>query len=67
MNIGEYRTVRAPDFELLDQFVNKLLAEGFQPFGSPYVVDRTGEYFFCQAMVKEAAPGKVRRVSVGGI
>jgi hypothetical protein len=66
MNIGEYRTVRAGNFKDLDETVNKLLADGFQPYGSPYVTESAGEFLACQAMVKEAR-GKSSRVNVGGI
>jgi hypothetical protein len=55
MNIIEYFTIRAADFNDLDKQVNTLLASGFQPFGRSYVIERGKKFRICQAMVKEAA------------
>lgn len=50
MNIGEYRTVHADNFRSFDQSVNKLLADGFQPFGNPYATDGRDGFYACQAI-----------------
>ena len=55
--ITEYKTVVADNFEKLDSLVNKSLAQGFQPYGSPYLTDnpvegRTDKFTVAQAMVK---------------
>ncbi len=54
MKITEYKTASASDCEKLDAAVKDLLAEGFEPFGSPYVAktEHKGISQFCQAMVK---------------
>jgi hypothetical protein len=64
MKIGEYSTVSASDLKHLDQFVKQLLSQGFQPFGSPYIIDRGTEFLICQAMTKES-PGKSGMVPAG--
>ena len=64
MNTGEYQTVRERSFKDLDETVNKLLADGFQLYGSPYVTESNNEFLVCQAMVKEKA-GTARMVPVG--
>jgi hypothetical protein len=53
MKIIEYRTATADTAASLDQNVNALLAQGFEPYGSPYlnnVADGIGNA--AQAMVK---------------
>ncbi len=53
MKITEYRTVQSGTFDTLDKQVSGLIAEGFQPLGSPYAfVSKDGTAFLCQAMVK---------------
>lgn len=47
-----YRTVRTPGFTQLDEEVNSLIEEGFQPFGSPYTAAGKDGFRVCQAMVK---------------
>jgi len=49
--ITEYLTARDSNIKDLDIAVNKLIQQGFQPFGSPYVTEGN-EFLACQAMVK---------------
>lgn len=54
MKIHEYVTAAAETTNELDEIVNRLIREGYQPHGSPYYVEPavgTGP-LFCQAMVK---------------
>ncbi len=37
MSIVRYRLVTSTDFEKVDAHVNRLLAEGWQPFGPPFI------------------------------
>ena len=39
----EYRTVTADTGDALDKNVNALLAQGFEPYGSPYFCDNKAE------------------------
>jgi len=39
MKIIEYRTVTGDTGDALDKNVNALLAQGFEPYGSPYFCD----------------------------
>jgi hypothetical protein len=52
--ITEYATARATNSTELDVAVNKMIKEGFQPYGDPYAADSTKDYGFrvSQAMVK---------------
>ena len=50
--INAYRTVRTTGFTQLDEEVNSLIKEGFQPFGSPYTAVGKDGFRVCQAMVK---------------
>jgi hypothetical protein len=56
MKIKEYRTAAGDSLKSLDLSVNRLIADGFQPFGNPYVTGtiegRIEDFFVCQAMVK---------------
>ena len=46
--IIEYKTVEGGTPGKLDEQVKDLIAEGYQPYGNPYVVGRQ----ICQAMIK---------------
>jgi len=53
----EYKTAVAYNFEALDAVVTKLLSEGFQLYGNPYLTDnqvegRVDNFTVAQAMVK---------------
>jgi len=53
----EYKTAVADNFEALDAVVTKLLSEGFQLYGNPYLTDnqvegRVDNFTVAQAMVK---------------
>jgi hypothetical protein len=50
--IAVYRTVRTPGFTQLDEEVNALISEGFQPYGNPYSAQGKDGFRVCQAMVK---------------
>jgi hypothetical protein len=53
MNITEYRTAKGNSADSLDQAVNALIAEGFQPYENPYVIGSGVEILWiCQAMVR---------------
>ena len=55
MRIKEYKTVAQDSIKDLDKEVNRLIAQGFQPFGSPYYIGQTPgnvDAPVCQAMVK---------------
>ena len=39
MKVIEYKTATADTWALLDSNVNALLAQGFEPYGSPYFCD----------------------------
>jgi hypothetical protein len=58
LTVGKYKTAHASSITELDAEVNKLIEDGFQPFGSPYISDRQGAgrvdtYGFFQAMVRD--------------
>jgi len=55
--ILEYRTACGLGPSGLDEEVNKLLKEGFIPYGQQYISEKK---VFVQAMVKEAPPVKHR-------
>lgn len=60
--IIEYSTVTIYDdnFEELHQKVNKLIGNGFQPFGSPCITPKTEAGFIaCQAMVRYKGDNKL--------
>ena len=45
----DYKTAEGEDPSLLDQAIKELIAEGYQPYGSPYAAKK----HFCQAMIKQ--------------
>jgi hypothetical protein len=49
-DIKRYKTVRATHYKDLDDAVTKSLESGWQPFGSPYVVNDSEGPVICQAM-----------------
>lgn len=50
--IKDYRTVVELTFRELDSKVKSFIADGWQPFGSPFVTDGERSYV-CQAMVSD--------------
>lgn len=58
MEIQEYKTATGNSAETLDISVNKLISEGYQPLGNPYLYHReirggvAIDMHFYQAMVK---------------
>jgi hypothetical protein len=48
-SIKKYHTANAGDLISLDKLVNKMIQDGWQPYGNPYLISKSGE--FCQAMV----------------
>jgi hypothetical protein len=56
MKIIEYKTATAESWSLLDKEVNKMLAQGYQLYGSPYLgqnqIDGAATLTMAQAMVK---------------
>jgi hypothetical protein len=56
MKIIEYKTATAESWSLLDKEVNKMLSQGYQLYGSPYLgenqVDGAVTLTLAQAMVK---------------
>ena len=53
MKTTEYKTAKGDSADSLDKQVNALIAEGFQPYESPYVVGSGVEVLWiCQAMVR---------------
>jgi hypothetical protein len=46
--IIEYKTVEGGTPGKLDEQIKVLIAEGYQPYGNPYVIGRQ----ICQAMIK---------------
>jgi hypothetical protein len=46
--IIEYKTVEGGTPGKLDEQIKDLIAEGYQPYGNPYVIGRQ----ICQAMIK---------------
>ena len=53
--IVEYKTAHGKDPEQLDEEVNKLIGNGFEPHGSPYTDASDGSFDVWQAMVKYRA------------
>jgi len=49
--IKKYHTAHAGDLIALDKLVNKMISDGWQPYGDPYLITKNGE--FCQAMVTD--------------
>lgn len=62
----EYKTATAGCVKYLGDEVNKLLREGFQPFGSPYLIDGEpgGEFCACQAMVRFSKDSEEQPASI---
>ncbi len=59
MNIIKYTTAVADNIEELDDKVNVLIRDGFQPYGNPYYIapsDRVVDSPVCQAMVRTGTP-----------
>jgi hypothetical protein len=59
MKIIEYKTATADNLSAFDKEVNKLLAQGYQLYGSPYAVENKlegaiGPVMIAQAMIKHA-------------
>jgi hypothetical protein len=57
MKVIEYKTATADSWAALDKDVNKLLAQGYQLYGSPYfgenkIEGAIGTFMVAQAMVK---------------
>jgi hypothetical protein len=57
MKIIEYKTATADSWASLDKDVNRLLAQGYQLYGSPYfgenkIEGAIGTFMVAQAMVK---------------
>ena len=57
MRIIEYKTAHGSSVKELDELVNSMLRDGFQPFGSPYLSDHAIEdtldtFAVWQAMVR---------------
>jgi hypothetical protein len=57
MKVIEYKTATADTWALLDSNVNALLAQGFEPYGSPYCCNNKGDEIalsphMAQAMVR---------------
>ena len=49
--LKRYKTVRHSNLKELDEAVTRSLQSGWQPFGSPYVVNESEGPVICQAMV----------------
>jgi hypothetical protein len=54
--IKRYKTVQCSTHKELDDIVTKSTQSGWQPFGSPYVVNAPEGFFVCQAMVSTLGP-----------
>jgi len=52
--IKKYQTAAAGNLLALDQLVNRLIKDGWQPFETPYVLNKAGEISICQPMVSSA-------------
>jgi hypothetical protein len=48
--IKGYKTAREETGSELDEKVNRLIREGWQPFGSPYVSSKANDHQLCQAL-----------------
>lgn len=49
-----YRTAWATDIAKLDEKVNEMIDQGFQPYGDPYIYNKAS-FRVCQAMVSGSA------------
>jgi len=54
--VKRYKTIRHSNHKDLDEAVTKSLQSGWQPFGSPYVVNDKEGLVFCQAMTSTIGP-----------
>jgi hypothetical protein len=54
--IKRYKTVRYPTHKELDDAVTKSLQSGWQPFGSPYIMNGSEGFFICQALTSTIGP-----------
>jgi hypothetical protein len=54
--IKRYKTVRHTNHKDFDEAVNKSVQTGWQPFGSPYVVNDPAGPLICQAMTSTIGP-----------
>jgi hypothetical protein len=54
--VKRYKTVRHSNHKDLDEAVTKSLQSGWQPFGSPYIVDDPQGPLICQAMTSTIGP-----------
>ena len=50
---AEYKTVADENLPNLDAEVNRLLAEGFELYGSPYSAGNETQCTYCQALVRQ--------------
>jgi hypothetical protein len=70
MNVSKYKTAVASSAKDLDKEVNKLIQEGYTPYGSPYVSDtelqgKDDTFAMFQAMViTDETARKLRAVDV---
>jgi hypothetical protein len=53
MKAEQYITIRESDFKAFDASVTRKLAEGWELWGSPYIVEGS-EFLICQALAKPA-------------
>jgi len=51
-NIIHYITIHNENPESLSEAVTTAIGNGFQPFGSPYVIQKSDNFDVCQAMIK---------------
>lgn len=49
--VNNYRTVCEAHCDALDAVVNKLIKQGWQPFGNPYIATKADDFNICQSMV----------------
>jgi hypothetical protein len=54
--IKRYKTVRHSNHKDLDEAVTKSLQSGWQPFGSPYIINDSDGLTICQAMTSTVGP-----------
>jgi len=69
MKITQYTTATADNFKSLDAAITELLAQGFQPYGSPYSSRDTkrglaGVVTVAQAMVKCEADTEIQAKAI---
>lgn len=54
--IKRYKTIRFATHKDVDEAVTKSLQSGWQPFGSPYIMNGPEGFFICQAMTSTIGP-----------